>query len=229
MNRLTSSLLPLAALVLLAGCSTETFAPSDTDSMAAQPAKAAAPTKDFSIEGYYVEACSCMPPCPCEMTGASMGCKGVGAYQFDKGTYGGEDFSGTRVAYSLYIGESVHLYVDAPDASKRAAAEKFMRVALAGFGPIKGVHEAKVELTGKDGTYTLKVNGGKTMTCTTEPVLGGDHKTPIVHQNTQDALNPTMYQGLCDSCTYTDGDMKVTLEKGRNSYFNQHMKASGKL
>jgi hypothetical protein len=196
---------------------------------AGNAAAAKAETKDFSVEGYYVEACSCKAPCPCEMTGASMGCKGVAAFNFEKGTYGGEDFSGTKVALSLYLGESVHLYIDQSDAKKRAAAEKFMRAAFAAFGPVKGVHESKVEISGKDGAYTVKVDGGKVMACTTEPVLGGDKKTPIVHQNTQDVVNPTMYQGQCVSCTYTEGDMKINLDKGKNAYFNQHMKTSGKV
>lgn len=42
-------------------------------------------------------------------------------------------------------------------------------------------------------------------------------------------MNPVMCQGVCVSCTYTDGDRKITLEKGRNAYFNQHMKSSGAL
>jgi len=37
-----------------------------------------------------------------------------------------------------------------------------------------------------------------------------------------------MYQGSCVSCTYTDGDMKINLDKGRNSYFNAHMKSGGR-
>ncbi len=195
----------------------------------APPAAKTAETHDFSIDGFYVEMCSCRPPCPCELTGADMSCSGVGAYQFDKGAYGGEDFSGTRVAYSLHIGKEVHLYIDAPDAKKRAAAEKFARAALAAFGPVKGVHEAKVEIAGKDGAYTVKVNGGKTLSCISEPVMGGDKKTPIKHDNTLDALNPVMYQGKCVSCTYAEGENKITLEAGRNAYFNQHMKSSGKI
>jgi hypothetical protein len=204
---------------------------------AAEPARAgerptanvAKDAKDFSIEGNYVEACSCRAPCPCELVGPNMSCEGVGAYQIDKGAYGGEDISGVRFAYSLYIGKEVHIYLDAPDAAKKAAGEKFARAQLAGFGPCKGVHDAKVEITGKDGAYTAKVDGGKIMTLVTEPMLGGDKKTPVVHSNTMDALNPTMYQAAVVSCTYADGDKKITLEKGRNSYFNQKMKSSGKL
>lgn len=201
---------------------------------AAQPALAseraqAKETKEFAVEGYYVEACSCAAPCPCELVGPNMMCEGVGAYSFEKGSYGGEDFSGVRMAYSLKIGKEVHIYLDAPDAAKKAAAEKFSRAALAGFGPCKGVHDAKIEFTGKDGAYTVKLGGGKLMTLVTEPVLGGDKKTPVVHMNTQDTVNPVMYQGSCVSCTFADGDVKITLEKGRNSYFNQHMKSSGKI
>jgi len=194
-----------------------------------QDAAAAQAKADFSIEGNYVEACSCRAPCPCELVGPDMTCEGVGAYQFDQGSYGGEDFSGTRLGYSLYIGKEVHLYLDAPDAKKHAALEKFARVALAAFGPIKGVHDAKVEIAGKDGNHTVKIGEGKIMTLTTEPMLGGDKKTPVVHMNTQDALNSTMYQAQCLTCTYADGERKITLEKGNNSYFNQHMKAHGKL
>lgn len=222
--------LPRCFLVAIAAIlvATPTFAqqPKARPTPAPEPA---AEGKDFAVEGHYLEACSCRPPCPCELTGAMMGCKGVGAYQFDKASYDGEDFSGTRLAYSLYLGESVHLYLDAADAKKRAALEKFARAFLAGFGPVKGVHEAKIEIAGKDGNYTLKVDGGKVMSCTTEPVLGGDKKTPIVHSNTHDVVNRTMYQGVCTSCSYVDGDMKITLDKGRNSYFNPQMKASGKV
>jgi len=123
----------------------------------------------------------------------------------------------------------VNLYLDAPDAKKRAALEKFARAALAGFGPISSVQDGKVEIAGKDGAYTVKVDGGKVMTCTTEPVLGGDKKTPITHTNTQDAINPVMCQGQCLSATCTHGDKKIELSKGRNAYFNQHMKSNGKV
>lgn len=216
----------IGAAALLAGAVGLVAATGPAPASESAPAKDA---KDFAVEGSYVEACSCGAPCPCELVGPNMMCEGVGAYSFDKGTYGGEDFSGVRMAYSLKIGKEVHIYLDAPDAAKRAAAEKFSRAALAGFGPCKGVHDAKIEFTGKDGAYTVKLGGGKLMTLVTEPVLGGDKKTPVVHMNTQDAVNPVMYQGSCVSCAFADGDVKITLDKGRNSYFNQHMKTTGKI
>jgi hypothetical protein len=212
----------LGCALLLAACS------SPSGSKAADKEVASAGSRPFTVSGSYLEACSCMPPCECEFTGPEMTCKGIGAYQFDKGTFDGADFSGTRVAYSLYIGKNVKLYVDAPDAAKRAAAEKFAREALKGFGPVSSVRDAKIEITGKDGTYTLKIDGGKTLTCTTEPVLGSDKKA-VAREGSHDVLNPTTYQATCTGATYADGDMKITLDKGKNAYFNQHMMASGKL
>jgi hypothetical protein len=227
-NRISLSASVVALVLACVGCASTQDATAS--SMSTAPAAAAkAGAKDFSIEGYYVEACSCRPPCPCELTGPKMGCQGMGAYHFTKGTYGGSDFSGVTLAYSLYIGENVQLYIDAPDATKRAATEEFGRAALAAFGPIKGVHEAKIDLAGKDGEYTVAVDGGKVMKCATKPVLGGDKKTPVTHGNTQDALNPVMYQALCTGASYADGEMKIDLDNGCNSYFNQHMKSSGKL
>jgi len=226
-SSLVSLVLACAAAGFVSGCCCSSQSASKSGDEAAQMPQM--PKQDFAVDGYYVEACSCKPPCPCELTGAMMGCTGVGAYQFNHGKYGSEDFSGTRVAYTLDIGESVHVYIDAPDGAKRAAAERFARAALAGFGPVKGVHDAKIEITGRDGSYTLKVDGGKTIDCTTEPVLGGDHKTPVSHQNTQDALNPTMYQGLCVSCSFVDGSKSKSLSKGRNAYFNQDMHSHGNI
>jgi hypothetical protein len=224
----SSLVLSAAFAILAAGCANPGASDLKQDS-APPKAAAKADAKDFKVDGAYVEACSCGAPCPCELVGPEMSCQGVGAYQFDHASYGGEDFSGTKMAYSLHIAKEVRIYLDQPDAKKRAAAEKFCRAMLAGFGPCKGVKDAKIDFGGHDGAYTVKVDGGKTMSLTTEPLLGGDKKTPVVHMNTQDAVNPTMYQGSCVACSYHDGDMKVDLEKGRNSYFNAHMKSEGKI
>lgn len=185
--------------------------------------------KPFSVEGNYVEACSCEPPCACEMMRVDTGCKGVGFASYDKATYGGEDFSGTRFAYALGVGDWVNVYIDQPDARKHAAAEKFARAHYKIFGAIKQVKDAKIEISGKDGAYTATVDGGKVMKCQTEPILGGDGKTAIRHENTKDPVNTTMLQGSCVSCSYSDGDRKFDLAKGRNAYFNPKVKASGKM
>lgn len=192
------------------------------------PAPAAA-TADFSVEGMFVDCCSCMPPCPCEVTEVAMGCKGVGAHQISSGKYAGDDLVGVKIAHAKVVGEWVNLYIDAKDEKQRAAAEKFGRAAFAGFGPIKEVKAAKIEVSGADGKYTVTVDGGKIMRFETEPLLGGDGKTPIGYTNIKNAVNPTVYQGRVVSATYTEGDKRVAVEKGRNSHFNPTLKSSGKI
>ena len=39
------------------------------------------------------------------------------------------------------------------------------------------------------------VDGGKTMKFVTEPLLGGDKRSPIVHSNIDNPILPTVYQG----------------------------------
>ena len=187
-----------------------------------------ASTKDFSAEGVYVEACTCKTTCAGEVTGEPTGCDVVGACRIDKGTYDGKDLAGTTLAFAVDHTDQVHLYLDAPEGDKRSALEAFARATLAALGSVKSVAAAKIDLTGKDGAYTVRVGGGKTMTVATEPVLGGDHKTPVALNNTLNLLNPTLYQGRCTGGMYADGEHRITIEKGRNAFFNAHMKASGK-
>ncbi len=158
-----------------------------------------------------------------------MGCQGVGAHQISSGTYAGEDLAGVKIAHAKVVGEWVNLYIDVKDEKQRAAAEKFGRAAFAGFGPIRQVKAARIEVAGAGGKYRVTVDGGKIMTLETEPVLGGDGKTPIGYTNIKNVVNPTVYQATCVSAAYADGDKKVTVEKGRNSHFNPQLKSSGKL
>jgi hypothetical protein len=185
--------------------------------------------EDFSVEGMFVDCCSCRPPCPCELTEVAGGCEGVGAHQISSGKYAGDDLAGVKIAHAKVVGEWVNLYIDARDQKQLAAAERFGRAAFAKFGPIKQVKAARIEVSGADGRYIVTVDGGKIMKLETEPVLGGDGKTPIGYTNIQNAVNPTVYQAAVVSATYSDGDKKVTLEKGRNSHFNPKLKSSGKI
>src|SRR5262245_22540517 len=139
----------------------------DKDSRNA-PAPAAA-TADFSVEGMFVDCCSCNPPCPCEVTEVAMGCKGVGVHQISRGTYAEDDLVGVKIAHAKVVGKWVNLYIDAKDKKQRAAAERFGRAAFAGFGPIKVVKAAKIEVSGAHGNYAVTVDGGKIMKFETEP------------------------------------------------------------
>jgi hypothetical protein len=191
---------------------------------AVQPDKA-----DFSVEGMFVDCCSCRPPCPCEVTEVAPGCVGIGAHQISGGTYAGEDLAGVKIAHAKVVGEWVNLYIEARDEKQRAAVEKFGRAAFAGFGPIGEVKAARIEISGADGRYSVTVDGGEIMKFETEPVLGGDGKTPVMYTNIKNAVNPTVYQGRVVSATYTDGDKRITVGKGRNSHFNPALTSSGKI
>jgi hypothetical protein len=195
----------------------------------AQEKTALAPKAEFSVEGMFVDVCCCMPPCPCEVTDVATGCQGVGVHQFSSGKYAGDDLGGVKIAHAKVVGEWVNLYIEVKDEKQRAAAEKFGRAAFAKFGPIKEVKAAKIEVSGADGKYTVTVDGGKIMKFETEPVLGGDEKTPVGYTNIKNAVNPTVYQGKCVSATHSDGDKKVKVEKGQNSHFNPKLKSSGKI
>ena len=189
----------------------------------------AAATADFSVEGMFAEVCSCMPPCPCEVTEVAMACRGVGAHQISAGNYAGDDLSGAKIAHAKVVGDWVNLYIDAKDEKQRAAAEKFGRAAFAAFGPINEVKSAKIAIWAANDRYTVTVDGGKIMKLETQPVLGGDGNTPIEITNIKNAVNPTVYQGTCVSATYSDGKQKFTVDEGRNSHFNPKLKSSGKI
>jgi hypothetical protein len=180
----------------------------------------------FSITGSYVEGCSCGAPCKCELTGVEMGCEGVGAFSFTGGSFDGRSVAGTRAAYATKPGDWVVIYIDAPNASKRAAAEGLMRAALAGFGKIESVKSGKVKLWHTGNKDYATVDGGKVMDLKSEAVLGGDNKTPLVYSNIHDSLHPTIMQGKTISCTYSDGSHKIEL-KDSNAYFHHKIVSSG--
>ena len=187
---------------------------------------------DYSVEGQYVEACSCRAPCACELTGDVMkSCEGVGAVEISKGSYKGVDLAGAKIAYALGVGEWVDVYVDAKSPEQAEATKALARAALKDFGPIQAVKDAKIDLTRAGYTYNVMVDGGKTMAFTTEPVMGRDGKTPLAHENVpHNAFNSTLLQGKSVTCSYHgEGKKGFTVDKGRNAYFNDKMKFKGEI
>lgn len=182
----------------------------------------------WSVSGTFVEGCSCMGVCPCELTGLKDGCDGVGALMVTSGNYQGVDLSGSKIVYASTPGQWVRLYVETKDSKQNHAARDFASAYFSGFGKVEDVKDAKIDISGKEGKYTVSVDNGAIMNLQTEPVLGGDQKTPITHTNTQSKLNPTVMQGKTISGSYKDGERSFTLE-GSNSYFNPHVKSSGKF
>jgi hypothetical protein len=188
-------------------------------------------THPFEVEGMYVEGCTCKPPCACELTGLDMTCQGVGAFRFTGGKYNDVSLAGVSVAYAGEAGTWARLYVDAKDAKQKDAVTALAKAALKDFAPCEKVLDAKIEITGSDGKYTAKVSDGKEnlFTLTTEPILGGDGKTPLVYSNIHDPIHPEVMQGKTIKCEYKDDKHAFKIEEGSNAYFQPKLKASGKL
>ncbi|WP_373503002.1 DUF1326 domain-containing protein [Aestuariivirga sp.] len=66
--------------------------------------------RDWSIEGRYVEYCSCDLGCPCEsMAPPTMGhCTGAVAFQIDKGHCDGVSLDGMKVVATFYFPRAIH-------------------------------------------------------------------------------------------------------------------------
>jgi hypothetical protein len=181
----------------------------------------------YRLEGVFVEGCKCGIPCACELTGVEMGCSGVGAMSLTGGKFQGVDLSGVKLAYGGTPGEWVRLYVDAPKANQRDAALSFAKGYYKKWGKIEAAKDARIDIAGHDGNYTVTVDNGKIMELKTEPVLGGDQKTPIKISNTKSELNPVFLQGRTVSGKFEDDNRSFKL-KDSNSYFNK-LNAKGEL
>jgi hypothetical protein len=180
----------------------------------------------FSMEGRYVEGCACHAPCTCEMSGLVMGCEGVGTFDYTAGEVDGVHLNNCKGAYATVPGKWVLLYIDAPSKDQRAAVEKMMRYTLTGFGPVQGVRQAKITMTGTGGNYKTSV--GNYFTMTSRPMMGGDGKNPLRYENTHDRVHPDVMGGTTINCVFKDGSRSFKL-KDSNAFFNEHLKVSGKM
>lgn len=175
-----------------------------------------------------MEGCSCDIPCPCELINYEMGCQTIAALSLGDSSCGGIDLTGAKIAYATQPGEWIAIYVDAKDDQQKQAAIRFAKGIFGHYGKVVKVNSAKIEFSGKDGNYTVKVDDGKIMQLTTEPVLGGDNTTPVMHTNTKSKLTPVFMQGRVISGSFNDAERKFEL-KGSNSYFHTSIKCKGHL
>jgi hypothetical protein len=197
--------------------------------LAGATAAQAADKQPYKVKGLFVETCSCHAPCGCEMVGLKSGCLGVGAMTISAGSYHGQDLAGVKAAYAGAPGDWMRIYIQADSPEKRKAAEAFLTAVYSAWGKIDAVKDAKIDITGDYGKYTVTVDAGKIMKYETEVVLGGDKKTAVTHQNVADPLNTTFKQALGVSCEFKDEARSFTLEKGRNAFFNDTMSAEGEI
>jgi hypothetical protein len=184
--------------------------------------------KEYHTAGLFVEGCSCHIPCTCEIVGPAHGCQGVGALMITTGTFNGVDLSGAKLAYATAPGEWLRLYVEAKDQQQEDALTEFAKGAFREFGKVEAVKKASISVKGRDGRYMLSVDGGKVMALTTEPVLGGDKKTPISYSNIFNPVSPTVKQSKTVKGSYHDGDHSFELE-GSNSFYNSNAHGAGNI
>lgn len=179
----------------------------------------------YRFDAQFVECCSCKDTCVSEITGRDVGCHGMGALSVAKGTYGGRDISGTSVAFAWDSGKWVRIYVDASE-SKRAAAISLIKAALADWGKLLEVRPASIRISATAGNYGFWVDGGRTMTVTVKPVLGGNG-LPVTHTNLSSPLHSTLMQGETVSAGFW-GPNAFEL-KGTNGFFNMKTVMRGNL
>lgn len=174
--------------------------------------------RPFNLKGTYVEGCSCMAPCPCEMIGLRKGCEGVGALSLTSGSYMGTNLAGTKIAYAVAPGNWIRLYVDAPKPAQKKAATELSKAIFKPWGKLEEVKYAPIQFTGSGGWYKVSVDKDAKLKLATKPVLGKDKKTPISHENVSNTLTSTFLQGQVVSGSFKDGSHEFML-KGGNSYF----------
>ena len=197
--------------------------------VATLPASLASAGWKWSAKGTFVEGCSCNAPCSCELTGdLEAGCQGVGAVELSGGKYMGTDLTGAKIAYAGLPGQWVRIYVDAKNDKQRDAAMEFAKGYYKSWGTVEDSKAAKIDIMGKGGKYTVKVDDGKIFALETEPILGGDGKTPLTHTNTKSKLSPIFKQAKTLTCTFQDGERKFEL-KSSNSFFNDKLNSQGTL
>jgi hypothetical protein len=192
------------------------------------PVTARADQKPFDLHGIYLEGCSCALVCTCDLKGSmAKGCRVMGAMFISTGTYGSADLSGVKMAVAV-SDKWVRIYVQAKDAAQAEAAGALGRALMAAYGKVETVRNAKIELSGSNGAYTLRVDSGKVMTLKTQPVLGADKNTAVTYTNYPDPLFHTIMQAKVVSGSFKDGKRRFTL-KDTNSFFNQDWAASGSI
>jgi len=180
------------------------------------------------MRGTFVDGCSYSAPCACDLIGQlSKGCQGFGALVLGKGSsYRGVDLSSAKIVYAEILCEWVRIYIDAKNEKQKSAALEFTKEYYKNDGKLEASTSARIDLDRKNRFYTIKVNCGEIMSFTTEPILGGDKKTPIVYNNTPNMLYPTNMQGRTNSGMFRDGDRTFQM-KNSNAFFNAYLRSEG--
>ena len=156
-----------------------------------------------------------------------MGCEGVGAFQFDSGSFSGMNISGCKMAYAVAPGDYIVFYVDAPNAAKHKAVDDLCKTAFKGWGKMT-FRTGKIAIHGSNGGYSFDVDGGKVMSLKMSPTLGADKKSAMTYSNINSAMHPTVMQGKVLSGMFSGEGKSFTL-KDTNAYFNNRLNVNSKF
>ncbi len=189
----------------------------------------AAEKQSWHLKGMFVEGCTCSIPCACELSGVvEKGCQGVGALSLDGGEFNGVDLSGAKIAYGGEIGEWIYVYADSSKPEQREAALQFAKKYYGAWGKIAGARAAKIDIDGESGNYIVKIDGGKTLEMKTEPIIGGDGKSPVKILNTKSKISPEFLQAKTVRAKFQEEGHEFQLEDS-NSYFNDRINSKGEV
>lgn len=184
--------------------------------------------ENYKLEGTYIESCNCEHVVPCELGSGDQQCETLGAMILTGGEFMNVELNEAKLAYAVKPGEWVRVYIDARNPVQREALIAFATGYLSAYGKIEATKEARIEITGERGQYSVKVDDGRIMQLTTQPVIGGDNENPITFHNTKDKLNPEYMAAKTVFASFKDGERNLEF-KDTNAFFNNDLDSKGSL
>lgn len=192
--------------------------------------------ENWSVEGDYLEACTCRGACPCLMaaTPTEGDCRAIVGWHVAKGRYGDAQLDGLNVAVALHSpGNMVEgnwdvvLYLDAAadESQKNALAAIFGGQAgghpavLASFiGKVLGVEQVPIRFEGEGRRRAFRI--GDAAEAAVE-ALEGQGGAPITLQNHPVAVAPGQSLVVAKSSTLRHHAYGIDLAlDGRTAYYS---------
>lgn len=192
--------------------------------------------ENWQVRGTYLEACTCLPVCPCNFTSAPTEgeCKVVVAWHIDEGNYGATDLAGLNVAFFAYAPGHmmetkwrVALYTD--DRASPQQAEALGKIfsgqegghlsALAPLiGEVLGVKAVPIEYHGEGTRRSVRV--GNVAEADIEALSGQGDRLVEVH-NVPFTVVPDQPMVVAKASRYRYDDYGLSVDiSGRNGYYS---------
>lgn len=175
---------------------------------------AQAPTP-YSIKGEAIEACECLPVCPCiwDKDATFNDCRGTVGFSIATGSYGKTDLKGVLFAMTITksgknmvkgIGkwEGVLYVGDKASADQKKAVEEFVK---GKWGPVFGKLDVKsVPMEAKVEADRRELTMGKIATIKIAALKNEDGTSPVI-ENPPFSLYPKLHCAKAEVHTYDDG------------------------